>query len=129
MLFNHLNYNEVVWIGTQVSRFLKAVFDVSPGIEEGMLDLRFLHKFGSARKHNYFSLHTRSNDIICLQEIHGKDEFLHALQILAPRLQVHGTFIPNNAIAGGSAVCICKYLLPDDAVVTHVVTCQGRDTL
>ena len=89
----------------------------------------FLHKFGSARKHNYFSLHTRSNDIICLQEIHGKDEFLHALQIFAPRLQVHGTFIPNNAIAGGSAVCICKYLLPDDAVVTHVVTCQGRDTL
>ena len=33
-----------VWIGTQVSIFLKAVFDVSPGIQEGLLDLRFLHK-------------------------------------------------------------------------------------
>ena len=44
MLFNHLNYNEVVWIGTQVSIFLKAVFDVSPGIQEGVLDLLLLHK-------------------------------------------------------------------------------------
>ena len=44
MLFNHLNYNEVVWIGTQVSIFLEAVFDMSLGIQEGLLDLRFLHK-------------------------------------------------------------------------------------
>ena len=28
---------------------------------------------------------------------------------------------------GGSAICIHKDLLPGDAVVTHVVTCQGRD--
>ena len=44
MLFNHLKFNEVVWIGTLVFPFLKAVFDVSPGIQEGLLDLRFLHK-------------------------------------------------------------------------------------
>ena len=36
-------------------------------------------------------------------------------------------FIPKNANSGGSATCILKDLLPDDALVTHVVTCQGRD--
>ena len=36
LLFNHLNNNEVVWIGTQVSTFLKAVFDVLPGIQDGL---------------------------------------------------------------------------------------------
>ena len=35
--------------------------------------------------------------------------------------------MPGNANAGGSAICIHEDLLPDDAVVTHVVTCQGRD--
>ena len=44
MHFNHLKYNEVVWIGIQLFTFLKAVFDVSPGIQEGLLDLSFPHK-------------------------------------------------------------------------------------
>ena len=39
MLFNHLKYKNVVWIGTRVSIFLMAVFDVSPGIH-----LRHHHK-------------------------------------------------------------------------------------
>ena len=77
------------------------------------------------RKHNYFSRLIENNNIICLQEVHGKDEFLHALQVLAPRFQLFGTFIPDNANAGGSAICILEDLLPGGAVVTHVVTCQG----
>ena len=36
LLFNHLNNNEVVWIGTQVSTFPKAVFDVLLGKQEGL---------------------------------------------------------------------------------------------
>ena len=59
--------------------------------------------------------------------MHGKDEFLQTIQILAPRFRLYGTFVPGNANAGGSAICIRKDLLPDDAVVTHVITCQGRD--
>ena len=55
------------------------------------------------------------------------DEFLQAVQVLAPRFRLYGTFIPGNANAGGSAICIHKDLLLDDAVVTHVVSCQGRD--
>ena len=79
------------------------------------------------RKHIYFKRLTQNNDIVCCQEIHGKDEFLQAFQVLAPRFRLYGTFIPNNANAGGSAIRIHKDLLPDDALVTHVVTCQGRD--
>ena len=67
------------------------------------------------QKHNYFSRLTKNNGIICTQEIHGKDEFLQAIQVLVPQFRLHGTFKPNNLNAGGSAV------------VTHVVTCQGRD--
>ena len=36
-------------------------------------------------------------------------------------------FLPGNANAGGSAICFHKDLLSDDAIVTHVITCQGRD--
>ena len=79
------------------------------------------------KKHNYFTRLTKNNDIICLQEIHGKDEFLQAIQVLVPQFRLFGTFIPYNLNAGGSAVCIHKNLVPEGAIVTHAVTCQGRD--
>ena len=78
-------------------------------------------------KHCYFRRLTEINNVICLQEVHGKDQFLQAIQVLAPRFRLCGTFRPGNASAGGSAICTHKDLLPDDAVVTHVVTCQGRN--
>ena len=34
-------------------------------------------------------------------------------------------FIPDNEYAGGSAVCIHKELLPEETIVTHLITCQG----
>ena len=93
----------------------------------GFVGSTFSSQLSRERKHNYFGRLTKNNDIICLQEIHGKDEFLHAHQVLAPRIQLFGTLIPNNANAGGSAKCFHKDLMPGDAVVAHVVTCQGRD--
>ena len=36
-------------------------------------------------------------------------------------------FLPKNAKTGGSAICVHKDLLPDEAMVTQVVSCQGRD--
>ena len=47
--------------------------------------------------------------------------------MLAPRFRFFGTFIPGNENAGGSAFCIHKDLLPEDAIVTHMIACQGRD--
>ena len=64
---------------------------------------------------------------MCLQEVHGKDEFLQAFQVVALRFKFFGTFIPENENAGGSAICIHKDFVPDNAVVTHMVTGQGRD--
>ena len=40
-----------------------------------------------------------------------------------------GTLIPDNEKAGGSAICIHRDLLPEEAIVTHLVTCHGRDHL
>ena len=36
-------------------------------------------------------------------------------------------FIPDNANAGRSAIWIHRDLLPAEAIVTHLITCQGRD--
>ena len=65
--------------------------------------------------------------MICPQEVHGKDEFLQAIQVLVPQFRLFGTFIPNNLSAGGSIICIHESLLPDGGIVTHMITCQGRD--
>ena len=70
-----------------------------------------------------------NNNIICLPEVHGKDEYLQAIQVLAPRFRFFGTFILRNENAGGSAICIHRDLLPEEAIVTHLITCQGRDHL
>ena len=74
-------------------------------------------------KLEYFGKLIENNNVICLQEVHGKDEFLQAIQVLAPRFNVFGTFFPGNENAGGSAICIHKDLLPEDAIVTHKITC------
>ena len=69
------------------------------------------------------------NNILCLQEAHGKDEYLQASQVLAPRFRFLGTFLPVGENAGGSTICIHRDLLPEEAIVTHLVTCHGRDHL
>ena len=40
-----------------------------------------------------------------------------------------GTSTPENGNAGGSAICIHRDILFDEAIVTHLVTCHGRDHL
>ena len=67
-----------------------------------------------------------ANNLICLQEVHGKDEYLQAIQVLATQFQFFGTCIPDNENVGGSAICIHRDHLPEGAIVSHVITCQGR---
>ena len=55
---------------------------------------------------------------MCLQEVHGKEEFLQALQVLAPRYKFLGTF---QSFASTKIFCL------KNAIVTHMITCQGRD--
>ena len=68
-----------------------------------------------------------NNNILCLQEVHGKDEYLQAIQVLAPRFRFLGTFAPENENAGGWAICIHRDLLLEEAIVSHLITCHGRD--
>ena len=68
-----------------------------------------------------------NNNIICLQDVQGKDEFLQAIQVLAPRFRLFSTFLPDNVNAGGSATCIHRDLLREEATVSLVITCHGRD--
>ena len=69
----------------------------------------------------------QKNNITCLQETHGKDESLQAIHVLHTQFRMFGTFTPNNVNAGGSAILVHKDLLPDHAIVSHEITCQGRD--
>ena len=41
-----------------------------------------------------------TNNILCLQEVLGKNEYLQAIQVLAPRFRFFGTFIPENEKRG-----------------------------
>ena len=62
-------------------------------------------------KHKYLKRLLDNNNIICFQE---KDEFFQAIQVLAPRFRLFGTFLPDNENAGGSAICIHRDLLPEE---------------
>ena len=79
------------------------------------------------QKHRYLKRLIDKNDVVCVQETHGKDGFLQALQVLQTQFRMFGTFMLDNAHAGGSGMFIRKNLLPDRAAVTHEVTYQGRD--
>ena len=78
------------------------------------------------QKHHLKRLAEKS-DVVCLQETHGKDEFLQAQTVLHSQFRMFGTFIPDNVNAGGSAILIHEGLLPDHAVIGHESTQQERD--
>ena len=54
--------------------------------------------------------------------------FPQAVQVWAPRSKLFA-FISGNEKVGGLAICIHEDLLPEDAIVKHVITCQGRDRI
>ena len=99
---------------------------VLPGTPGCSLDLFLLDK-GTESPNSIISKKLLNhNNIICLQEVRGKDEFLQAIQVLAPRFRLFGTFLLDNENAGGSAICIPRDLLPHEAIVTHLIPCHGR---
>ena len=107
---------------------LPEVCGVLLGTPEVSLDL-FSKQKNREFKLKYLRKLFAHNNFLCLQEVHGRDEYLQAIQVLAPRFRFFGTFIPGNENAGGSAICIHRDLLPEEAIGTHLVTCQGHDHL
>ena len=130
MLFkHHRKYYRVLLVGMDVVLSFPKVCDVFLGTPGVSLDL-FSQQKNREFKVKYLRNLFINNNIVCLQEVHGKDEYLQALPVLATRFRFFfGTFIPENANAGGSAICIHRDTLPEEAIVTYLVTCQGRDHL
>ena len=98
-----------------VPSFPKAC-DVLLGTPGVLLDLLSQKKKNREFKLKYLKRLFDANNILCLQEVHGKDEYLQAFQALAPRFRIFGTFITDNENAVGSAICIHKELLPEEAI-------------
>ena len=114
MLFkHHRRFYNVLQVGMDVASLYVMYYlehQRSRWIKNREFKLKYLKKLFDA------------NNILCLPEVHGKDEYLKAFQVLAPRCRFFGTFIPDNENAGGSAICIHKDLLLEEAIVTHLVT-------
>ena len=90
----------------------------------GLIGSPFSAQSSRERKHDYFIRLTKNNDIVCLQEIHGKDKFSRLFRNWPRDSGYMVRFIPKKVNAGGSAICSHKDLLPDEAMVTP---CQVRD--
>ena len=73
--------------------------DVLLGTPEALLDLFFPDKETESSSSNIskYSLQPTT----CLQEVHGKYEYLQAIQVLASRFRFFGTLIPDYENAGG----------------------------
>ena len=91
----------------------------TPGVS---LDLFFRTQEQRVQTHKYVKKLFDTNNILCLQEVHGKDECLQAIQVLAPRFRFFLVRFPGNENAGGSAICIHRDFLPEEAIVTHFLS-------
>ena len=127
MLFNLLKYSSPAGKGIHVPIYLKEAFDVHRGMREVPLGSTACSQTSREQKHHYVKRLADKNDVVCLQETRGKEEFVQALQELHSHLRMFGKFIPDNVNAGGSAILIHKGLLPDHAVIAHETTQQERD--
>ena len=107
MFFTHnRRYYNVLQGGMDVAPSSPKACDVLLGTPGASLDLFSLNKGTENSNSPIFKKLLENNNIICLQEVQGKDEFLQAIQVLAPRFRLFGTFLPDNENAGGSAICI-----------------------
>ena len=70
--------------GMGVALSLLAVCGVFLGLPRVSLDLFFPNR-RTEIKLKYLKRLFDANNILCLQEVHGKDEYLQATQVLAPR--------------------------------------------
>ena len=107
MLFKHNHrYYSVLQGGMNVASF------VSEGEHQGPCWICFSWQRNREFKLKYLKRLVDNNNIVCLQEVHGKDEFLQAIQVLSPRFRLFCTFLPDNENAGESAICIQRTFCP-----------------
>ena len=127
LLNNHLRYCRVLQVGMYCGHFLDGGLRCIAWKTRGLIGSVFSKQKNRECKLKYLKKLFDNNNILCLQEVHGRDEYLQAIEVLAPRFRFFGTSFRGNENAGGSAVCIHLDLLLEEAIVTHLITCQGRD--
>ena len=128
MPFKHNHgYSNVLQVGMDMALFLPKVYDVflgTPGASFGSVFSQ-----GTESSNSIFSRDSLTPTFYASRTCMERTNYLQAMEVLAPRIRVFGTFIPANENVGGSAICIHKDLLTEEAIVTHLVTCHGRDHL
>ena len=83
----------VLQVKIHVATSLMEVCDVLLGTLGVSLGRFFPRRKNRELKLEYFRKRLDNNNILCLQEVHGKDEFLQAIQVLAPRYEFFWYFI------------------------------------
>ena len=97
VLFKHSRrYYNILQGGMDVAPSFPKAYDVLLGTPGALLDQFSPDKGIENSNSNISKKLLDHNNIICLQEVHGKDEFLQAIQVLAPRFRLFGTFLPVN---------------------------------
>ena len=127
MPFNHRKYLSLIMPGILVFIILKVVFDVHRG-NQGSCWVPPPPRRPPENRSTAISNDSLTKMTSFVSRRHmEKMGFLQALQVLQTQFRMFGTFMLDNAHAGGSGMFIRKNLLPDRAAVTHEVTYQGRD--
>ena len=126
MLLNHLKYYQGIAGRDTCGHFPGGGLRCITWNSRGLVGSVFSSQKNREFKLKYFRKLV-NNNILCLHEVHGRVEYLQAIQVLAPRFRFFVTFITGNEYAGRSAICIHKELLPEDAIEAHMITCQDRD--
>ena len=128
MLFkHHSRYCSVMQVGMDVAISLPEVCGVLLGTPRLSLD----QLFPSRRTENPNSNISRSYLTTTALYVSKKSMEETSISRLS-RCWLRGfvffaTFFLGNENAGGSSICIHRDLLPEEAIVTHLITCQGRD--
>ena len=123
MLFKHnRRYYNVLQGGMDVVPSFPNSCDVLLGTPGGLLDL-FLHDTESPNSNISQNSWTTTTSFVSRKCMERTSFFKLS------RCWLRDFDSLDNENAGGSAICIHRDLLPEGAIVTHVVTCQGRDHL
>ena len=100
MLFNQHKYNKILRVGIHVGG-LRSVTWNTWGLVGSFLSSQ------------------RNSSSSTILDAHRENQRYLSVLVSAPRSGFFGTFILGKESAGGSAKCIHRDLLPEDAIVTH----------
>ena len=131
MLFKHIRrYYNVLQGGMDVATSCPKACDVLLGTPGAWLDLFFSRK-GTAYSNSNISKDswTTTTTVFVSRKCMARTSFFRLSRCWLRDFDSLVPFFLTMRMRGGSAICIHRDLLPEEAIVSHVITCQGRDHL